>query len=335
MLRNRVRSRSRAIGLFSDAALNINFVPISGASPSLDSRITFTRSSTATYINSAGVISNAAINEPRFDYDPTTLSLKGLLIEGQRTNLLLQSAALSTQSVTVSATSYTLSFYGTGTITLSGAFSGALNGSGAFPTRSTLTFTPTSGTLTLTVTGTVQNAQLEVGAFPTSYIPTTTTASTRSADIASMTGTNFSSWYNQVEGTLYLQAQCISAVTSQTYLGIDNNSANNFICVRTSPSSTTFDRAQVTDGGVTQAALGASGYVATAINKYAFAYKTNDFARSINNSAISADASGTIPDVNQMFIGSERGSSILNGHILRISYYPSRLSNEKLKAITS
>jgi hypothetical protein len=40
-------------------------------------------------------------------------------------------------------------------------------------------------------------AQLEAGAFATSYIPTTTTSLTRNADVVSMTGTNFSDWYNK------------------------------------------------------------------------------------------------------------------------------------------
>ena len=44
-------------------------------------------------------------------------------------------------------------------------------------------------------------ADLEAGAFPTSYIPTTTTAVTRNADVATMTGTNFSNFYNHLAGT--------------------------------------------------------------------------------------------------------------------------------------
>jgi hypothetical protein len=48
-------------------------------------------------------------------------------------------------------------------------------------------------------------AQLEVGAFPTSYIPTTTSTVTRSADVASITGSNFSSWYRQDEGTMFIE----------------------------------------------------------------------------------------------------------------------------------
>jgi len=48
----------------------------------------FSRNSIATYINNQGFIATAAINEPRFDYDPVTLARNGLLLEGAVTNLL-------------------------------------------------------------------------------------------------------------------------------------------------------------------------------------------------------------------------------------------------------
>ena len=62
----------------------------------LDTRFTFTRSTTATYINSSGVVASmgaAATNDPtkaRFDYDPTTLAASGLLIEASATNVCEQ-----------------------------------------------------------------------------------------------------------------------------------------------------------------------------------------------------------------------------------------------------
>jgi hypothetical protein len=52
----------------------------------------------------------------------------------------------------------------------------------------------------------IWGAQVEEGAFPTSYIPTTTAAATRSADVASITGSAFSSWYRQDEGTMFANA---------------------------------------------------------------------------------------------------------------------------------
>lgn len=52
----------------------------------LDSRITFTRGSTATYVGSDGLIKYARANVPRFNHDPITGESLGLLIEEERTN---------------------------------------------------------------------------------------------------------------------------------------------------------------------------------------------------------------------------------------------------------
>jgi hypothetical protein len=95
-------------------------------------------------------------------------------------NLLVNTATLSTQSVTVTADAHTLSFYGTGTVTLSGvSTAGPLVGTGAGD-RVTLTFTPTIGSLTLTVSGTVSTAQLVLGSAPLGYIPV---GATRAASV--------------------------------------------------------------------------------------------------------------------------------------------------------
>lgn len=57
----------------------------------LDPRLTFARVSTATYFDSGGVMRTAAANTPRWDYDPATLALRGVLIEESRTNLIFPS----------------------------------------------------------------------------------------------------------------------------------------------------------------------------------------------------------------------------------------------------
>jgi hypothetical protein len=75
----------------------------------------------------------------------------------------LNTDAFTTRTFTTLAVQYTLSFTGTGTITLSGtSTAGPLVGTGA-SNRVSLTFTPSAGTLTLTVTGSVTLAQIERG----------------------------------------------------------------------------------------------------------------------------------------------------------------------------
>jgi hypothetical protein len=70
--------------LFPDfePSLNLDF----GNVKALDPRVTFTRASSATYIDAGGLWQEASDNQPRFDHVPVTLESLGLLIEEQRTN---------------------------------------------------------------------------------------------------------------------------------------------------------------------------------------------------------------------------------------------------------
>lgn len=72
-------------------SLNLNFA----RSKTLDPRITFARTSTATYVGSDGLIKTATQSQPRFDHDPTTRESLGLLIESARTNLITDSEDFS------------------------------------------------------------------------------------------------------------------------------------------------------------------------------------------------------------------------------------------------
>lgn len=307
----------------------------------LDPRITFSRAlNTATAINSSGAIVAVNANLPRFDYDPTTLTCKGLLVEELRTNLLLNSlldgTSLATQSVTVTAAAHTLSFYGSGEIVLSGTHSATVTGTGAYPSRKTYTFTPTAGSLTLTVTGTVQYANLELGAFPTSFIPTDGTTKTRNPDAATMTGTNFTSWFNQPEGTLFSQASSVALTKTQRTFTIDDNTSLNShaIFYTTDPVAVFSSRTN----NVTEAFIFADGGLsANTVYKVAGAYKLNSFAISRNGAVAKSVTSGTPPStLLSASLGSAFGgtSVYLNGHLQKIAYYPQRLLDAELRAIT-
>ena len=81
------------------STLSLDFTAMGGT---LDPRITFSRADAtplATFINSLGYVATVATAQaPRFDYDPTTLVAKGLLIEASATNLFSYSEDFSNGS---------------------------------------------------------------------------------------------------------------------------------------------------------------------------------------------------------------------------------------------
>lgn len=301
----------------------------------LDPRVTFSRAlNTATRINSLGVIELVNADLPRFDYDATTLMCKGLLVEEARTNLLLNclidGTSLATQSVTVTAAAHTISFYGTGTVELTGTHTATVNGTGEYPTRTTLTFTPTAGSLTLTVTGTVQFANLELGSFATSFIPTAGATVTRNADIATMTGTNFSDWFNASEGTFAAWGvpNRISA-----FISVDDGTSNQRIQVR---HETSRGQLVVSNGGVLQANILTSltTFPLGTFGKVLAAYKNNFFRVSANGSALATDDSGSVPAVNVATIGSGVATGSLCGPIAKLMYWPQSLTEAEIQAFS-
>jgi hypothetical protein len=295
--------------------------------------ITYTRAGNATFFDANGTIQTAGANVARFDHNPATGESLGLLIEEARTNLLLNSETLATQSVTVTAAAHTLSFYGTGTVTLSGTHSATVVGTGAFPTRTTLTFTPTSGSLTVTVSGTVQYGQVELGAFATSWISTAGATATRNADVAQITGTNFSRWYSQSAGTFYTQA--IAAASTGTFGVFSANASGSF---NNRIDSRINSQSFISSGGTVVANIVNSvPLIAETSYRAAIAVAADNYARSTNGSPIASDSSGSMPvGINQIEIGCvENNSSKLNRTIARLAYFDRRLPNATLQAITA
>lgn len=290
---------------------------------------TFTRAASATFLDSTGTLQTAGANVLRRQWDATNRRW-GWLVEEARTNLLLNSATLSTQTVTVAATAYTLSFYGTGSITRSGTSTGTTNGTGA-NVRTSVTFTPTAGSLTLTVSGSVTNANLEAGSFATSWIPTTGTSALRDADLWTVTGSNFSRWYNQASGTIYCQAAVSNTSANRFIVDISDGTLNEEIALYWAAAFNSL----VNDGGATQAnSLGGTVTAETSAT-HAFAYAANDFQGFSNSLALSADTSGTLPTVDRMTLGARiNGTFRQNGLIYRLAYWPTRLSNSTLQILT-
>jgi hypothetical protein len=169
--------------------------------------------------------------------------------------------------------------------------------------------------------------QLELGAFATSVIPTTTTALTRNADVASMTGTNFSSWYNQTEGSFVANGVSFGGAVAGLYSASNGTSVQS-VSVRLQQQ---FSFAQ----GLNRASF---TYTTNSIARHGFAYKANDYAAAFNGTALTISAQPTdVPTTaNVLNIGTlETGAFSLNGWVRRISYYPVRLAGSTLQALTA
>jgi hypothetical protein len=390
--------------------------------------ITFTRTSTGTYVGADGLIKSAATNEPRFDHNPLTGECLGLLIEEGKTNFAttsetftqrtLRSSSLVTTSITApNGTASTVKLtesisttrfreidvaggaaVGTGIVTHSifvkkaerdVIFIGNYSTTPSvwigynLSTESFFTvdgFTPPviynyqkylNGwyriwyTFDLTVNndsrfdvvtgideeftsytgdGTsgiyVWGQQIEKGDYPSSYIPTpSTSVVTRTLDNASITGTNFSSWYNTTEGNVFCSARLLNVnpiSSNQILWSIGDSATSDKSIYLSNNTSTDYIEASIVDDGVNQISMNGPIITSGSLNKISLSYKLNDSAASFNSSTPTTDTSCTLPTVNSLKIGNASWGTAnpINGTIAILSYYPFRFTNINLQNIT-
>jgi hypothetical protein len=297
--------------------------------------LTTTRASDAT-LNTPFGVATVGSGVARLEFDPSSGESLGLLCEEQRTNLLLNSATLSTQSVTVTSVSHTISFTGTGSITLSGAATGTLNGSAL--TRQSLTFNPTAGSLTITVTGQVLSAQLEAGSVATSYIPTTGTQITRALDSYTIP----SNLHKQSSGVFFIDAKMPKVTNFNTLLGLGNGTTEEIRIganTSTGQSITTIIRS-----GDTQAISGTELVSMGDRVKVALRYTLTSagvvWSTTINGIRKTDITTITFPTnffTNPIRVGARRSNSsdlFWNSTVYALDYYPYALSDEQLIELT-
>jgi hypothetical protein len=166
----------------------------------------------------------------------------------------------------------------------------------------------------------IWGAQREAGTFPTSYIPTSGSTETRAADEASITGSNFSSWYNQSEGTWFANIPNPAKVASSRVINTGINlwsGPTNAGYVRTGSSSV----------------LLTTSYPAKISAKY-----NNSSLTGAVNGVLMGEAGGINSVATYLDIGSANTAAIgvgfFNASISRLTYYPKRLPDIELQQLT-
>ena len=184
----------------------------------------------------------------------------------------------------------------------------------------------------------IWGAQLEIGEFSTSYIPTSGSTVTRNADNVTITGTNFSDWYNQDEGTVYV---------SQKLRAVQDTSRNNLVYLINGGNQLDYYYNTKVggnhifvfgDGGTIYRSFGQSG-VNSIDSKTAFAYDVSgdDFKAYYNGIEATNETNNNTPSATshtQLELGASTVSDKYCGHIRQFTYYPTRLSNTSLENIT-
>jgi hypothetical protein len=184
-------------------------------------------------------------------------------------------------------------------------------------------------------------AQLETGAFATSYIPTTTTSLTRNADVVSMTGTNFSDWYNQAAGAFAVSFDRIAAMSASfsggqpRTLRVTNTGATDFFILggNSSFGEQLIGRASGVDTVSIQTGV---QITANTVATECFGYAVNNFALSVNGASAQTDVSGANPaTMDVLHIGDGvTATRNINGHVRKISYWPQRITNAEVQAFS-
>ena len=183
----------------------------------------------------------------------------------------------------------------------------------------------------------VWGAQVEASPIATSYIPTTTASVTRTKD--DITLGSASSLIGQTEGTLYVEVDWrLTSGVDQVLLESSDGTAFNRLFIATANASSEL-RMYLQANNVNQTYQGESYTGYSGIQKFAFAYKTNDFELYRNGSSVSSDtvgslaALGTLTDIDlgQSFVATAQA----NMWIRAVALYPTRLSDAEAQALTT
>lgn len=296
-----------------------------------NTNLNFTRNSGGSAFDRLGDLKDYANDEIRYNFNRDTGIYEGRYIEDQATRLNTQFSSPTTdEDVTVDNVEHTISFWGSGSVTLSGAHSETINGTDSV-TRTEVQFTPSAGTLTISPSGTVEYLQLEEGSSATSPIPGDGQQKTRDPDIATVTDLSAIN-FNPQEGTFVVGFETNYVPSNfERVIEIHSDSQNRIILIEANGQISV----QVDDGGSRQATLDLGSWT-TGRNRVCFSYKKDTFKASLNGGSVVSSNSGSVPSVDGIDFGRDpNGSRYLDGFIGFATYYSRQLSDAKHQSLST
>jgi hypothetical protein len=179
----------------------------------------------------------------------------------------------------------------------------------------------------------IWGAQLEAGSFATPYIPTVASTVARSADVAVMTGANFSRWFRADEGSFVLEGAAAGSSSGALISIAEGALADNRILITLPAPSISGNILFAVANGLTQVALNGTPTTSTA-NKVAGSYAVNDYKACLNGGTVGTDTTALVPVVDNLRLGQTVGT-VFSGYYKSIQYYPIALTSAQLQAVTA
>lgn len=176
-------------------------------------------------------------------------------------------------------------------------------------------------------------AQTERGAFPTSYIPTTSSAVTRAAEVGYTTDL---SWFNSNQGTIFCEYELARGPTPANtgVVMISDGSVNNFIRLYVDASGAPSYVNRVS--GAVQAGPLFDVVQPFSVVKQALSFDSSVFIGAVNGVAKSMSVSALPQGLNRINIGGYvTGTEQLNGWVRSLKFWPRALSSTELQRITT
>jgi len=176
--------------------------------------------------------------------------------------------------------------------------------------------------------------QIENLAFATSPIATTSAQVTRASDNASMTGTNFSSWYNSQQGTLYCEmtAPQVSGVTGTLFEVSTSGTSNNRVTMR----GWTSNFAVVYQTSIaTQQDLSVPNRTNGAYFKSTISYGSISDITCVNGTLSGNFYTAMSVPATQLVLGNGSDGTANNGFwFKKFAFYPNRVTNAQMQSLT-
>jgi len=169
--------------------------------------------------------------------------------------------------------------------------------------------------------------------YATSYIPTSGTTATRSAETCNNAGDV--NTFNDSEGVLMVEISALADDLTNRFIALTDTTADNSVSLFYGGGSSNFIRCEIKSNNITQAELTTTNYQITNYNKVAIKYKENNFALWVNGTEVSTDISGSVP-IGLNDLSFDRANILtFYGNVKDIQVFTTALTDAELIALTT